>query len=214
MGYVAQVTKSVYARTRLVVPVRSSPTDIVRLPRDTAVPVAGRRAVVVPVTLLLAACGVLTACGVPPELAEQSRATSPTRPTVSPAPSAGSIPPIPLPPTTAASTPAFAEYIAVDCQGRPDADAVIRMLRRTTDLLPDSLRIKVQVAPKCAGDWQYTVIEVAGREPLQVVTRGPAGDLDLVTAGTDVCNAAVRVAAPPGIRSIACESGPAPGATL
>ena len=162
--------------------------------------------------LLLAATAALSACGEPPGLRETDRTGTPTRTPVPTAPSTVAPgPALPLP-TQAATTPAFPDYAAVDCQGRPGTGQMLALLRRETSLLPRGSRVTVRVTPRCAGDWQYMVIEVDGREPLQVVSSGPSRSLDLVTAGTDVCTAAVRVAAPPGIRTLACEIGTVPGA--
>ncbi|MFC7764406.1 hypothetical protein ACFQY4_45335 [Catellatospora bangladeshensis] len=54
--------------------------------------------------------------------------------------------------------------------------------------------------PVCAGTWQYTVVSIPDREPLQVVTKGAPAVLEVVTAGTDICTIEVRNFAPPGIR--------------
>jgi hypothetical protein len=72
-----------------------------------------------------------------------------------------------------------------------------RGLLRSTDV------VTARTGPLCAGTWQYTVLAVTGREPLQVVTKGPASALVLVTAGTDVCSVPVRTEAPAGIVSAA-----------
>ena len=164
------------------------------------------------VGLLIVAAGVLGACGEPPELREADRKGTPTRTPVPTLPS--NVTPGPaLPPLTPApSSSTFPEYLAVDCQGRPSSDQVIALLRRESHLLPRGARITVRASPRCSGDWQYTVIEVNGREPLQVVSSGTRSSLDLVTAGTNVCTATVRVAAPSGIRTLACEIGTVPGA--
>jgi hypothetical protein len=75
-------------------------------------------------------------------------------------------------------------------------------------MLPRDVRVTVRTGPLCAGDWQYTVLAVTGHEELQVVTRGKPTELELVTAGTDVCGVEVRAAAPPGIRTLACDGTP------
>ena len=91
---------------------------------------------------------------------------------------------------------------------------MIALLRRSSSLLPTGITVTAPApGPLCAGDWQYTVLQVADREPLQVVSRGPATSLTLVTAGTDVCSIPVRTAAPAGIRTAACETPPPPPAT-
>ncbi|MEE6258370.1 hypothetical protein [Plantactinospora sonchi] len=153
------------------------------------------------VLLTLIGCVATAACGVPPEL-EQSRAATPPAPT--PTPTASATPTaIPTPPPTPTTTPSGNGAIAVDCGGQPSRDQVVALLRRV-DLLPRSARVTFRNAPVCAADWQYSVIEVPGRDLLQVVTTGPADKLKLVTAGNDVCNIRVRVEAPAGIRTVAC----------
>ena len=87
------------------------------------------------------------------------------------------------------------------------------LLRRSTELLPTGAQVTVRVAPRCAGTWQYTVVQIPNREPLQVITEGSPTSFSLVTAGTDVCVIPVRVGAPAGIRTLACESVPIPPST-
>lgn len=169
----------------------------------------------------LAGVVALTGCGAPPELTQRrgfpvpSPSQSPTSstptasghtPTAPPTPAAPSVPP----------APTFGEFTAVDCAGRPSGDQVISFLRRTSRLLPAGVRVTVATGPLCAGDWQYTVLQIRDREldPLQVVTNGAPGTLDLVTAGTNVCNAEVRATAPYGIRSLACDGGVGSGTGL
>lgn len=77
------------------------------------------------------------------------------------------------------------------------------MLRAKTKLLPKTGTIAVPTGPLCAGTWQYTILTVTGKEPLQVVTQGTPTALKLVTAGTDVCSVEVRTHAPVGIVSAA-----------
>lgn len=113
-------------------------------------------------------------------------------------------PPLTLPTRPASTGPApFGEAVAVSCRGRPSADQVITLLRRTPDLLPRGATVTVQTGPLCAGTWQYTVVAVPDREPLQVVTKGAPAALTLVTAGTDVCSVPVRTGAPAGILTVA-----------
>jgi hypothetical protein len=97
----------------------------------------------------------------------------------------------------------FGEAVAVPCAGRPSADQVVALLRRTPDMLPRGATVTVRTGPLCAGTWQYTIVSAPEREPLEVVTKGPPGSLVLVTAGTDVCSIEVRTAAPIGIRTAA-----------
>jgi hypothetical protein len=94
----------------------------------------------------------------------------------------------------------FPDTYAVDCAGRPTGTQVVRVVRRKARLIPAGARVSVETGPLCAGTWQYTVLSMPGREPLAVVTRGRPGDLDLVTAGTNVCSIPVRTEAPTGIR--------------
>jgi hypothetical protein len=135
------------------------------------------------------------------------------------APATPDPPPVTRTPTVAATAPTptgsagFGETVAVDCAGRPSGDQVVALLRRSTELLPAGAPVSVRVAPRCAGTWQYTVVQIPDREPLQVVTEGSPTSFSLVTAGTDVCTIPVRVAAPYGIRTLACESVPIPPST-
>jgi hypothetical protein len=76
-------------------------------------------------------------------------------------------------------------------------------VRAVPDLLPASTAVTVRTGPLCAGTWQYSVLAVAGREPLQVLTKGAPGQLVFVTAGTNVCAVEVMIAAPPGILTAA-----------
>lgn len=156
-----------------------------------------------PVTVLATAClagtALLGGCGVPPELRPPPGGTVPT-PSVSP--SLASLPPsFSLPPSTPPSSGApFPEALTTECLGRPGGDQVIAALRKKSSILPTSAKVTVAKGPLCAGTWQYTVLTVPAREPLQVVTKGAPTALDLVTAGTDICTIEVRNFAPPGIR--------------
>jgi hypothetical protein len=157
----------------------------VRPPRIALLPVA--------VTLLLAGCGP------PPE------PPAPPTPVPAPAPTASPAPTFPIqPPTGGPGLPSggFGEQFAIDCAGAPDDDAVLAVLRDEGVLEADS-DAEVVDGPRCAGTWQYAVVRVADLDPLQVVTRGEPDDLELVTAGTDVCTPEVRIQAPPGIRDAA-----------
>ncbi|MBO4208028.1 hypothetical protein [Micromonospora echinofusca] len=181
------------------------------MPRITPRPLLDPRLVLV--GALLGVVLPLTACGAPPELREPTSgalpATSapPTVPTVPvPAPTAqtSTLPPVPTP----------ADQNAGPCRTGPSADQVVRLLRRTDGLLPDGVRAKVAKGPLCADGWQYAVVEVTGHEALEMVSRGRADALRLVTAGTDVCTIEVRTLAPSGIRALACDAatGLGPGA--
>lgn len=159
------------------------------------------------------AIAVLAAgCGVPPELRDPPGSVVPSPktapPTASPPPVAADLPPTGAP----SATPTFGEATAVLCHGQPSAAQVMSLLRNSAGILPRNLRATVRSdTPLCAGTWQYSVIEVDQRDPLLVVTRGAPGSLTLVAAGTNVCNIPVRTSAPAGIRTVACEAGPAPG---
>lgn len=144
------------------------------------------------------ATGLLTGCGpgpapplvpTPPPIVVDPTAHSP-QPTL-PVPS--------LPPVNTSTSPGFPEDRAVRCGNRPSAEAVLELLR-TEEVLPDGEEATVVDGPLCAGTWQYAVVSVPDREPLQVVTEGEPGQLELVTAGTQVCTVDVRVRAPAGIR--------------
>jgi hypothetical protein len=160
----------------------------------------------------VAVATLAAACGVPPELREPPGSVVPSPKTAEPTASAPP-PASDLPPTVAPSaTPTFGEATAVMCNGQPSAAQVMAMLRRTSGMLPSGASATVRSdTPLCAGTWQYSVIVVVNRDPLLVVTRGAPGSLTLVAAGTNVCNIPVRTSAPVGIRTVACEAGPAPG---
>jgi hypothetical protein len=100
------------------------------------------------------------------------------------------------------SATGFSDAYAIACAGRPGPDRVIALLA-AKGVLSGAAGVTVRLGPLCAGTWQYTVLAVPGREPLQVVTEGPPTALRLVTAGTDVCSAPVRTEAPAGIVSLA-----------
>jgi hypothetical protein len=110
---------------------------------------------------------------------------------------------IPVPSTvpTVGTSPSFSELTAVSCGGQPSAARIIAILR-DQHMIGRHDTVSVQVGPLCAGTWQYTVVTQSGREPLQVVTRNVADQLQLVTAGTDVCTITVTTEAPTGIRAI------------
>ncbi len=158
----------------------------------------------------------LAGCGTPPELRQPAAlpSTGPTGPAASAAatptgPTAPVTPPAAVPPTTPGS-----DLVAGPCRDGPSVDRVVALLRGPAGVLSGSVSVRAGDGPFCAGDWQYTVLRVTGHEELQVVTRGRPGDLELVTAGTDVCTIEVRVAGPPGIRALACDAvpGTVPGA--
>lgn len=154
----------------------------------------------------LAMCAALVSCGTPPELRPKPGSSLP-RPSVPSSAPATDLPSIAvLPPgetATASPLPSFAEEFAVPCAGYPSAGQVLALVRRIGGLVPRTGTVPVAEGPLCAGDWQYTVFAVPGKEQLQVVSRGTPGHLTLVTAGTDVCTARVRAGAPAGIRNAA-----------
>jgi hypothetical protein len=164
---------------------------------------------------VLLACGVLSAgCGTPPELSDPRRTAAPAASAAAPIAAVTSTPP-PSPvrppatsPSSSAAATTYAEATAVACRGTPSGAQVIALLRGSAGLLAAGTKATVLRGPLCAGTWQYTVLQVSGREPLQVVTSGLPPRLTLVTAGTDVCNIQVRTAGPIGIRTAACEALP------
>lgn len=170
---------------------------------------------VLPVALALLAIGTLAGCGAPPEL--RGPAALPTGNAASTAPGPTGTPS--TVPTTAPTGPPIggvtatpdAGLVATACRNGPTGQRVVQLLRGRAAVLPDNVRVKVRTGPLCAADWQYTVLEVTGHEELQVVTRGRPDAPELVTAGTDVCTIEVRAAGPAGIRTLACDAGPAVG---
>ncbi|MEG3634479.1 hypothetical protein [Micromonospora palythoicola] len=145
-------------------------------------------------------------CGAPPEVGDSGLPTlaptrTPSSPTSPATPSFGVLPG--AVPTIPSADPGL---VAVACTREPSAKRIIELVRGRRGLLPGSARVSVSKGPLCAADWHLTTLDVAGYEPLQVVTRDRAGTLRLVTAGTDVCTAEVRVASPPGIQALACGS--------
>ncbi|ABP56949.1 hypothetical protein [Salinispora tropica] len=143
-------------------------------------------------------------CGTPPELrdAQPSRTARSTSATPTDTSTTAAAPPPTRAPTpTASSTP-----VAVRCPAGPSSQQVTALVRGQ-DLLPADAEVRVQTGPLCADDWHYTVLAVTGYEPLQVVSRGSGTTPRLVTAGTDVCTAEVRVTSPTGIRTLACDAG-------
>lgn len=151
------------------------------------------------VGLLLAGTVLLVGCGVPPELREPPRT-----PPAAPVPTSSPPPVLPSPvqpggPGTR-SPGTFPEEFALDCAGRPGPEAMLALLR-SAGILDQGSAAEVIDGPYCSGTWQYAVVTVPDRDPLLMVSRGPVDDLELVTAGTDVCTVEVRIQAPPGIRS-------------
>jgi hypothetical protein len=127
-------------------------------------------------------------------------------PSSSGSPRAGRTAPAPPPAPTPSQSSGFGEAYAVNCNGRPGLDRVLAVLR-AKGLVSGSAKVTAQAGPLCAGTWQYTVLDVVGQGPLQVVTQGPPASLRLVTAGTDVCSTELRTQAPLGILTAAQCSG-------
>ncbi|MGC4769824.1 hypothetical protein ACLQ25_12725 [Micromonospora sp. DT44] len=165
--------------------------------------------------LALLTIGALTGCGAPPELSDPTGVPTgassprPSGPT-GVATSTPSTAPTAPPPATGVATPEPG-LVATTCRNGPTGQRVVQLLRGPASVLPDNVRVRVRTGPLCAGDWQYTVLEVTGHEELQVVTQGGPTALQLVTAGTDVCTIEVRATGPAGIRTLACDTSPAVG---
>ncbi|MGC4853669.1 hypothetical protein ACLQ24_09760 [Micromonospora sp. DT4] len=182
-------------------------------PRHPSAPTATASAAAA--LLVLLAIGALTGCGAPPELRDPAGvptgAGSPTAsgPSGVPTSTPSSAPTAP-PPTTGSATP-DPGLVATPCRNGPTGQRVVQLLRGPASVLPDNVRVRVRTGPLCAGDWQYTVVEVTGHEELQVVTQGRPTALELVTAGTDVCTIEVRATGPAGIRTLACDAPSAVG---
>ncbi|MFR9774565.1 hypothetical protein ACL02O_00705 [Micromonospora sp. MS34] len=176
------------------------------MPQDRTVsptpprPVTHRRSLPAALVALLALAG----CGAPPELRQV--ATPVVAPSAVPTPTPSATPAAPTTPAAPAQSPS--DPAAKPCASGPTGDRVVLLLRGRARVLPRDVRVTVRSGPLCAEDWQYTVLTVSGHEELQVVTRGKPTDLELVTAGTDVCSVEVRAAGPPGIRALACDAVP------
>jgi hypothetical protein len=146
------------------------------------------------------AVGALTGCASGPSLSPLPSEA----PSVAPSPSlsarADRNPVVPAPSTPSQSPTGFPESYAVTCNGKPGVDRVIALLK-AKGVVGGSATVTAKEGPLCAGTWQYTVLNVTGQGPLQVVTQGPPTALKLVTYGTEVCSVEVRTQAPFGIRS-------------
>jgi hypothetical protein len=159
----------------------------------------------------LAGCGAPPAQDKPTGLPSHTAAPTTAAPSTAPAtpptntPSPGAVTPTPTP---------DAGYVATACRNGPTGQQVVRLLHGSAGVLPANVRVQVRTGPLCAGEWQFTVVQVTGHEELQVITRGRPSAPSLVTAGTDVCTIEVRATGPVGIRTLACDAGPAtrPGA--
>ncbi|MEV4117328.1 hypothetical protein [Micromonospora sp. NPDC049645] len=154
----------------------------------------------------------LAGCGAPPGLNEPTGLPTHAATPATPGPSTAPATPPATAPSLGTSTPTpDAGLVATACRGGPSGQRVVQLLRGRAGVLPTNVRVQVHTGPLCAGDWQFTVLEVTGHEELQVVTRGKPSAPVLVTAGTDVCTIEVRATSPAGIRTLACDAGPAAG---
>ncbi|MEV6797584.1 hypothetical protein AB0M91_04460 [Micromonospora rifamycinica] len=162
------------------------------------------RLVVTRLVVTLLAVLPFAGCAAPPERPVAVPVAPPT-PVVPPTMPPTTLPVLPTLPSTAAPPAPTAATVAVPCAGRPSTDRVIGLLR--DDVLPRNVSVRAVEGPLCADGWQYTVLAVSGHEQLQAVSRGEPGALVLVTAGTDVCSIEVKAAAPPAIRTLACDAG-------
>lgn len=92
------------------------------------------------------------------------------------------------------------------CTGAPTGAQILAFIKGKSGIPDKSL--KVASGPYCAEDWAFTTVEVTGenadeQDPLMVVTYG-TDSLQLVAAGSDVCNDPVQTGAPAGVRVLAC----------
>ncbi|MET8355982.1 hypothetical protein [Micromonospora sp. NPDC005171] len=158
------------------------------------------------------AVAALAGCGAPPGLGEPTgvptHSATPTTPVPSTAPTT---PPATTPSLGTVTPTPDAGLVATACRNGPTGQRVLQLLRGQAGVLPANVRVQVRNGPLCAADWQFTVLAVTGHEELQVVTRGEPSSPVLVTAGTDVCTIEVRATSPAGIRTLACDAGPANG---
>jgi hypothetical protein len=147
--------------------------------------------------LAVAGCSSTAAPAGAPLLAPPSWSPTP-QPVVAAPPSIGSSTAGSMATSSPSSTPSFAAATAVDCAGHPTAAQVLATLR-SRGVLSTNINATARIGPLCADTWQYTVLVITGREPLQVITQGAPGSLILITAGTDVCSTQVQTQAPIGI---------------
>ncbi|MDG4794648.1 hypothetical protein [Micromonospora sp. WMMD1082] len=191
-------------------PPRTTPGSPVPPRRADAGRLAGaadprRSAAVVTLAGLVLAGLLLAGCGEPPE---EPRGLPTLAPTATPSGSATPTPPPVdgLPGGEPHRPSADPGLVATACPGDPTAQRIIDLVRGRSGLLARDAKVSVRSGPLCAAGWQFTILDVRGYEPLQVVTRDQGGTLRLVTAGTDVCTVEVRVAGPPGLQTLACGS--------
>nr|GID39523.1 hypothetical protein Aca09nite_60290 [Actinoplanes campanulatus] len=108
-------------------------------------------------------------------------------------------------PTTITTSPSPTRSHAPRCTGEPTAAQIVTELKESP-AVPDR-ELTVTDGPYCAGAWAFATVSLVGAEsaePLSVVTTGKGATLEIVTAGTDVCNPRVKAEAPAGIRVLAC----------
>lgn len=161
-----------------------------------------RLRLLLPCSAAALAVGLLLAgCGAPPELTEEPAQVPPpgsATPSATPSPPRSGTPGLP-------GTPGpgnFPAEIAIACDGQPGPEELLALLQQE-DLLTAGDDAEIVDGPFCSGEWQYAVVTVPDRDPLQVISRGPPDSLELVTAGTDVCTAEVRFQAPEGVQGAA-----------
>ncbi|QSB14956.1 hypothetical protein JQS43_00735 [Natronosporangium hydrolyticum] len=147
---------------------------------------------------------LLAGCGEPPGLDDDAQPPPTAPPPPPPTPTGPGWDDLTPPPELPGSPGdgGFPDEIALGCDGRPGPAALIELLQ-AEGLLAASDDAEVVEGPFCSGTWQYAVIAVPDRDPLQVVTQGEPDALELVTAGTDVCTVEVRIQAPAGIAGAA-----------
>jgi hypothetical protein len=156
----------------------------------------------VPPRVTLIALVLLAACGRPPEVVESPGPPAPPASVPATGPVDPTAPGTGIPTVHPTSSPGFSEDFAQPCGGEPSEGQLLGLLR-AEGLLEQGSGAEVAEGPLCAGSWQYTVVTVPDLDPLLVVSEGEPDDLELVTAGTDVCTPKVRIQAPPGIRAAA-----------
>jgi hypothetical protein len=136
---------------------------------------------------------------------------TPAYPGVGGYPGYGGYPPPPVATTTAATTnsPTPTPSHAAKCAGttQPTAAQMLTLIKGKPGLPKETL--KVFDGPYCANDWSLASAGVASKsrdqqDPLFVVAVGPGTALQLVAAGSDVCNDPLQKDAPAGIRVLAC----------
>jgi hypothetical protein len=135
-------------------------------------------------------------------------ATAPTLP-AAPVATPPTYPPLTYPTlTTSPTTPAPpTPSPAAKCKNGPTGAQVLAVVKGRPGI-PDQ-DLDVHAGPYCSGSWQFTELEIAGKdddevEPLLVVTTGKPSALTVVETGADVCSDRVQDDAPPGIRVRAC----------